>query len=97
MEPARLALSFPDAESMPPLRARARLWPRSTRASCRAASAFRPAQPAPHPRGGHGRGGGDLPGGDWTGTPTEASGAVLGTAHLPQRRGNAVDVGHAST
>ena len=97
MDPARLALSFPDAESMPPLRARARLLaevdprelpggerlqdPRSLRRIPVVATAVAEAT---------------LPGGDWTGMPTEASGGgYSGPLAYRNGKGMRLDVGRA--
>ena len=97
MDPARLALSFPDAESMPPLRARARLLaeidprelpggerlqdPRSLRRIPVVATAVAEAA---------------LPGGDWTGMPAEASGGgYSGPLTYRNGEGMRLDVGRA--
>ena len=97
VDPARLALSFPDAESMPPLRARARLLaevdprelpggerlqdPRSLRRIPVVATAVAEAT---------------LPGGDWTGMPTEASGGgYSGPLTYRNGEGMRLDVGRA--
>ena len=97
VDPARLALSFPDAESMPPLRARARVLaevdprelpggerlqdPRSLRRIPVVATAVAEAT---------------LPGGDWTGMPTEASGGgYSGPLTYRNGEGMRLDVGRA--
>ena len=97
VDPARLALSFPDAESMPPLRARARVLaevdprelpggerlqdPRSLRRIPVLATAVAEAT---------------LPGGDWTGMPTEASGGgYSGPLTYRNGKGMRLDVGRA--